>query len=317
MRIRQDAKYDLVVLTSMGVRITPADRQPVAASRLFEMISTSAETNVANIPASLGARVKVLTRFVAGSPIAAFIKGELRKRGLEYEAKEVAQGGPFGLRHQFNIADSGYGGRRPVVQNDRAGEVGRTIALEDFDLGRASFWEGRQEELRSVFTEIASQADILIGNEEDFQLALGIEGPAVEGASGKEPEAGREPKGTEEFRELILRARERFPQAQVFSTTLRTVLSANRHRWGAILLADGEWYEEAQRTIEVYDRIGGGDAYVGGLLYGLLKGWAPERWLQFGWACGALAATLATDYAQPASEDEVWSIYEGNARVKR
>ena len=114
-----------------------------------------------------------------------------------------------------------------------------------------------------------------------------------------------------------MRARERFPQAQVFSTTLRTVLSANRHRWGAILLADGEWYEEAQRTIEVYDRIGGGDAYVGGLLYGLLKGWAPERWLQFGWACGALAATLATDYAQPASEDEVWSIYEGNARVKR
>lgn len=365
MRIRRDAKYDLVVLTSMGVRIVPADRQPVAASHLFEMYSTSAETNVANIPASLGKRVKVLTRFVAGSPIAAFIKGELRKRGLEYEGRELAQGGPFGLRHQFNIADGGFGGRRPVVQNDRAGEVGRTITLEDFDLGRlfgeegcrvlhlsgliaalspetgrccvelaraaraqgtlvsfdlnyrASFWEGRQEELRGVFTEIASQADILIGNEEDFQLALGIEGPAAPEESGEAARAGREAEGTEGFRELILRARERFPQAGVFSTTLRTVLSANRHRWGAILLAEGEWYEEAQREIEVYDRIGGGDAYVGGLLYGLLRGWEPGRWLRFGWACGALAATLATDYAQPVSEEEVWSIYEGNARVKR
>ncbi|MCI8566810.1 MAG: sugar kinase [Lachnospiraceae bacterium] len=355
MKIRQNAKYDLLVLTSMGVRITPADRQPVAASHRFEMYSTSAETNVANIPASLGKRVKVLTRFVAGSPIAAFIKGELRKRGLEYEGKEIAQGGPFGYRHQFNIADSGYGGRRPVVQNDRAGEVGRTIAPEDFDLERifgeegckvlhlsgliaalspetgrccvelakaaraqgtlvsfdlnyrASFWEKRQEELRGVFSEIASQADLLIGNEEDFQLALGLKGPA----------AGEKPEGTEEFRELILRAREQFPQAGVFSTTLRTVESANRHRWGALLLADGKWYEEAQREIEVYDRIGGGDAYVGGLLYGLLNGWEPQRWMEFGWACGALAATLATDYAQPASEEEIWSIYRGNARVKR
>ena len=299
MRIRQDAKYDLVVLTSMGVRITPADRQPVAASRLFEMISTSAETNVANIPASLGARVKVLTRFVAGSPIAAFIKGELRKRGLEYEAKEVAQGGPFGLRHQFNIADSGYGGRRPVVQNDRAGEVGRTIALEDFDLGRLFGEEGcRVLHLSGLIVALSPETGRCC-----VELA-------------KEARA----QGTLVSFDLNYRAsfwEGRFPQAQVFSTTLRTVLSANRHRWGAILLADGEWYEEAQRTIEVYDRIGGGDAYVGGLLYGLLKGWAPERWLQFGWACGALAATLATDYAQPASEDEVWSIYEGNARVKR
>lgn len=355
MNIRQDSKYDLVVLTSMGIRITPADRQPVATSHLFEMQSTSAETNVANIAASLGKRVKVLTRFVEDSAIASFLKAELRRRNLEYEAKEVPQGGPFGYRHQFNIADSGYGGRRPVVQNDRAGEVGRTICIEDFDTERifgsegcrvlhvsgliaalseetgrccvqlckmakrygtlisfdlnyrASFWKNRQEELRQMFSEIASLADILIGNEEDFQLALGFEGPKADEKNGK----------TEAFRELIRRVQERFPNAQVFSTTLRTVLNANRHKWGAVMLAGDKWYVEEQREIEVYDRIGGGDAYVGGLLYGLLAGWEPERWIQFGWACGAMAATLTTDFASPSCEEDVWSIYEGNARVKR
>ena len=65
------------------------------------------------------------------------------------------------------------------------------------------------------------------------------------------------------------------------------------------------------------DRIGGGDGFVGGMLYAILKGWEPEKWIQFGWACGALATTLLTDYAQPADEEQVWSIWKGNARVRR
>jgi 2-dehydro-3-deoxygluconokinase len=67
----------------------------------------------------------------------------------------------------------------------------------------------------------------------------------------------------------------------------------------------------------VLDRIGGGDGFVGGMLYGILRGWQPEQCLQFGWATGALAATLLTDYAIPADEQQVWSIWEGNARVRR
>ena len=61
----------------------------------------------------------------------------------------------------------------------------------------------------------------------------------------------------------------------------------------------------------------GGDGFVGGMLYGILKGWEPEKWIQFGWATGALATTMLTDYAQPADEDQVWSIWKGNARVQR
>ena len=107
MELKSNGKYDLVVVSSMGVRITPADRQPVSMSRLYEMQATSAESNVGNISASLGKRVKVLTKFVKDSAIAEFIKAELRRRNLEYEGLEIPQGGPFGCRHQFNIADSG------------------------------------------------------------------------------------------------------------------------------------------------------------------------------------------------------------------
>jgi 2-dehydro-3-deoxygluconokinase len=65
------------------------------------------------------------------------------------------------------------------------------------------------------------------------------------------------------------------------------------------------------------DRIGGGDGFVGGMLYAILKRWEPKKWVQFGWASGVLATTFLTDYAQPADEDQIWSIWKGNARVQR
>ena len=127
-------RYAIAVPTSMGVRITPANRQPVHLSHEYYLQATSAETNVASVPAALGMPALVLTTFVEGSPIAQFIKNDLRSRGMDYLGKEVPQGGPWGYRHQFNIADSGYGLRGPRVHNDRAGEVGRTLNVEDFDL---------------------------------------------------------------------------------------------------------------------------------------------------------------------------------------
>lgn len=179
-----------------------------------------------------------------------------------------------------------------------------------FDLNyRASFWKGREDELRAVFTEIASVADILIGNEEDFQLCLGIEGPEA-GGKGIEAEI-------DGFKGMIGRVKASFPNASVFATTLRQVISANEHLWGAILLDGNDWTVILPRKINVLDRIGGGDGYVGGMLYGILKGWESEKWAQFGWATGALATTMLTDYASPADEEQVWSIWGGNARVKR
>ncbi len=142
--LRKKFKYSLLVPTSMGVRITPINGQPVQSTNMFQMQATSAETNVASISSYLGLPVKVLTNFVKDSPIAAFVKADLRARHMEYEGPEVSQGGPWGYRHQFNIADSGFGLRGPRVQNDRAGEVGRILNVKDFDLERIFVKEGVQ-----------------------------------------------------------------------------------------------------------------------------------------------------------------------------
>ena len=85
LNLRKDYKYAVACPTSMGVRITPINRQPVHISHEFYMQATSAETNVATVSSSLGLPVKVLTTFVEGSPIAQFIKNDLRSRGMEYE----------------------------------------------------------------------------------------------------------------------------------------------------------------------------------------------------------------------------------------
>lgn len=357
LKIKPDCSYALLIPTSMGIRLTPTGGQPFHSSDTFKMQVTSAESNVASVASYLGLRVKVLTALVKDSPIARMIKDDLAGRHMDVEAKEVEQGGPWGFRHQFNLADAGFGARGPRVHNDRAGEVGRTLSAKDFDLERifgkegvqvihlsgliaalspetavfcrdlaraakkhntricfdlnyrASFWENRKAELRAIFTEIASLADILVGNEEDFQLCLGIEGPE---AGGKDLAAQ-----IENFKGMIGRVKAAFPNASVFATTLREVISANAHRWGAIVSAPDGWHVIEPREIGVLDRIGGGDGFVGGLLYGILRGWTPEKYTQFGWATGALTVTLDTDYAQPADEDQVWSIWKGNARVKR
>lgn len=357
LSLKKNCKYALLVPTSMGLRMTPQNGQPVHSSDTFTVTASSAETNVASISSYLGLPVKVLTSFVKDSPVAKFIKSNLKSRLMDFEGPEVEQGDPWGYRHQINIADSGYGLRGPRVWNDRAGEVGRTLNVNDFDLDRifgeegvqivhlsgliaalshqtsefclqiastakkhgtllsfdlnyrASFWKGREKELREIFTQIASVSDILIGNEEDFQLCLGMKGPE-EGGKDIETQIAA-------FQEMIKGVKKSFPNASVFATTLREVISVHEHLWGAIVLADENWELIQPRPIRVLDRIGGGDGFVGGLIYGILKGWEASKCVQFGWATGAMATTFLTDYAQPADEAMVWSIWEGNARVKR
>ena len=355
--LREDCAYSLLVPTSVGVRLTPEGGQPVHCSDTFGMHATSAETNVASVSSCLGLSTKVLTTFVKGSPIARFIKDSLAGRHIDYEGPEVEAGGPWGYRHQINVADSGFGSRGPRVHNDRAGEVGRTLNAKDFDLDRifgeegvqivhlsgligalspetgsfcldiaraakkhgtrisfdlnhrASFWVNRERELYKIFTEIAGVSDILVGNEEDFQLCLGVNGPE---AGGEDLEAK-----LDGFKGMIERVRKVYSGTRVFATTLREVMSANCHKWGGIVWEDDNWHVVEPREIPVLDRIGGGVGFVGGMLYAILKGWEPEKWIQFAWATGALATPYLTDYCQPADEQEVWSVWEGNARVHR
>jgi 2-dehydro-3-deoxygluconokinase len=116
---------------------------------------------------------------------------------------------------------------------------------------------------------------------------------------------------------MIIKVKNSYPNVEVFANTLREVESANKHYWGAIVLENDQWTVIEPRPIEVLDRIGGGDAFVGGLLYGLLRNWPSEKAAQFGWASGAFVATLLDDFGTPTNEDQLWSIWQGNARVKR
>lgn len=357
IELKKDAKYAMVIPTSMGLRLTPENGQPFHCSDTFKMQATSAESNVGSVSSYLGLPVKILTGFVKGSPVSRLIKDNLGNRRMTFEGPEFEQEDPWGYRHQINMADSGAGSRGPRVANDRAGEVGRELSAEHFDLDRifgeegaqlvhlsgligalspktsqlcldiarkakshgtriafdlnhrASFWKGREQELRETFCEIASLTDILIGNEEDFQLCLGVEGPEAGGSGIAEKIDG--------FKAMIGRVQAQFPDASAYATTLREVESANVHHWGAIVNCGQQWEVIQPRAIGVVDRIGGGDGFVGGLLYGVLQGWDVTKATQFGWASGALAATLLTDYGQPADEEQVWSIWEGNARVRR
>jgi 2-dehydro-3-deoxygluconokinase len=357
MDFKKKYTYAMVAPSSMGVRLTPIDRKNVHNSDLLTMHASSAETNVLSISSSLGLPVKVLTTFVLDSPIAKFIKNDLMRRHILYQGKEVIQEGPWGYRHQINIADSGYGLRGPRVLNDRAGEVGQTLNVKDFDLDhlfgvegvqilhlsgliaslsketsmlcialakaakkygtkvsfdinyRESFWKNREEELSVVFKEIAQLTDILIGNEEDFQLALGINGPEIGGKHINDD--------IKSYQHLHKVVKNTFPNVILCTPTLREVITANEHLWGAILSQNEEFITTEPKLIPVRDRIGGGDGFVGGLLYGLLKGWNLEKCTHFAWATGALAVSVEEDYALPLDEEEVWSIWNGNARVKR
>ncbi|MBU0996460.1 MAG: sugar kinase [Firmicutes bacterium] len=357
MKFKEKTKYSVLSPTSMGVRLTPYDRQPIHLSNHFGFQATSAETNVLSPVASLGLPVKIITRFVKDSPIAFYIKSDLRKRNIDFEGTEIEQAGPWGYRHQFNIADSGYGVRAPEVFNDRAGEVGRTISIDDFDLDkifvqegvkilhlsglivslseqtaqlclalvkkaketgtkvsfdlnyRPSFWKDREKELFPVFQKIASLTDILIGNEEEYQLALGLPGPEI----GNELIHSQ----IDRYQHMINELKTHYPNVEIIATTLRDVIDSNRHLFGAMVNHHNEWVVIEQKPIDVLDRIGGGDGFVGGFLYGLLKGWSVSDATKFGWANGAYAVTLLDDFTTPQNEEVLWNIWNGNSRVNR
>ncbi len=352
LKKKDEARYDLVAPTSMGLRLAPDLRQQLSRSHHLTMQATSAESNVLSVSASLGLNTEVLTAFVKGSPISSFIKSELSGRHIGYEGPEREQGGPWGYRHQINFTESGFGVRGAQVCNDRAGEVGRTLSADDFDLDRlfgrdgvrilhlsgliaalspetgdfclelvktakrygtrvsfdmnyrASFWKGREKELGQIFRKLAAEADILM----NFQLM---------DENGLPQSSALDPERPETFEKLVDDLRKTYPGAKVITTTVRKELSACENLWGAIVYSGGEWQKAPVRRIDVMDRIGGGDGFASGFLYGMLQGYDLETCLHLGWAAGAMAVTVLTDYVEPEDEDVLRRIWAGSSAVRR
>ncbi len=156
---------------------------------------------------------------------------------------------------------------------------------------------------------VASLVDVLIGNEEDLQLGLGIRGPAVPARHATLDSA--------HFRDMIGETVAQYPGIRLVATTLREVHSATRHEWKAVMWYDGEFHETDTFELDVYDRIGGGDGFSAGLIYGMLTGASPAMALRLGWAHGALLTTYPGDVTM-ARLEQVKALAEGGgARVVR
>jgi 2-dehydro-3-deoxygluconokinase len=185
--------------------------------------------------------------------------------------------------------------------------------IVSYDLNyRASLWKdiGGQDKARQVNREIAKYVDVMIGNEEDFTAALGFE---VEGLD--EHCSNLDPSN---FKKMIQKAVAQFPNFKAVATTLRNAKTAGRNDWGAILYIDGQFYEAVLRPdLEIYDRVGGGDSFASGLIYGLMEGKSPEQAVNYGAAHGALAMTTPGD-TSTASLKEVEAVMKGaTARIAR
>jgi 2-dehydro-3-deoxygluconokinase len=185
--------------------------------------------------------------------------------------------------------------------------------LISFDLNyRPSLWKnfGGQKRAQEVNRKLARYVDVMIGNEEDFTASLGFHVPDT-GADLAAIE-------TENFKKMIGEVTKEFPNFKVIATTLRTVKSASVNDWGAVAWAGGKFYESAmRRDLEIYDRVGGGDSFASGLVYGLLEKGDIAAAVEYGAAHGALAMTTPGDTSM-ASLSEVESLVKGGgARVQR
>jgi 2-dehydro-3-deoxygluconokinase len=184
-------------------------------------------------------------------------------------------------------------------------------AVTSFDLNyRAKLWSlwGGEERAQSIVKRIVENVDVLVGNEEDLQLGLGVPGPEVAAKSKLDPTT---------FLGMIGRVTKKFPQVKVVATTLREVHSTNRHSWGAVAWIDGGTYVSPICELDVYDRVGGGDGFASGFFCGLLAGEPEQEAVNLGWAHGALLTTFPGDTTM-ATADQVRAFAKGgSARIQR
>ena len=196
-----------------------------------------------------------------------------------------------------------------VIEGMRAAKAAGAIV--SFDLNyRAKLWNivGGPQRAVEVLGRILENVDVLVGNEEDLQMGLGIPGPEVAAKSKLDPSA---------FFGMIDQVTSKHPQIKIVATTLREVHSTNRHSWSAVAWINGKTYTAPTAELDVYDRVGGGDGFASGLFYGLMSGEEPEAALRLGWAHGALLTTFPGDTTMSTLEQVRAFAGGGSARIQR
>lgn len=184
-------------------------------------------------------------------------------------------------------------------------------AVTSYDLNyRAKLWNilGGHEQAIKVGRAIVENVDIIVGNEEDLQMGLGLEGVDVEKDSKLDPS---------KFFAMIENVRKLFPNVKIIATTLREAHHTNRHSWSAVAWINGKTYQAPTCELHVHDRVGGGDGFATGFFYGLMQGLPPQEALNMGWAHGALLTTFPGDTTMATKAQVEALAAGGSARIQR
>jgi 2-dehydro-3-deoxygluconokinase len=357
LTIRQGTnELDLISLGALVHRLDPGG-VPFRKARSLEIHVSGGEYNVAaNLADCFGMKTGIATAMV-NYGIGELVQARVREMGVKPFYKWFEHDGVRGPNIATVYSDRGHGIRPPVVFYNRANEAGallkpgdfdwekvfaagvrwfhsggifaalsattselilegmqtakKTGAICSFDLNyRAKLWStvGGPAKSQAILRNIMRHVDVLVGNEEDLQKGLGIAGPEVASKSSLDPDV---------FFLMIDRVVEKFPNIKVVATTLREVHSTNRHDWAAVLWCQGERFVSPMCQLDVYDRIGGGDGFAAGMIYGFLTGRTPEEALRLGWAHGAFITTYPGDITMARLEEIEAFAKGGTARVQR
>ncbi len=356
LNINPKGAIDFLSLGSMVHRIDPGSI-PFRKANECKIHVSGGEFNVAaNLSDCFKMNTAIATAIV-NYPIGYLVEERIKAMGVKPFFKRFEHNGVNGPNIATVYSDQGFGVRAPVVFYNRANEAGALLkpgdfnwkeifangvrwfhsggiftslsettgqliieamksakeagAITSFDLNyRAKLWNlwGGEKKAPEVLNNIVNHVDVLLGNEEDLQKGLGIQGPDITAKSKLDPSV---------FIGMIDKVLEKYPQIKVIATTLREVHSTNHHSWSAVAWMDGKTYYAPTSELHIYDRVGGGDGFASGFIYGLLNNETPEESLKLGWAHGALLTTYPGDTTM-STLDEVKAFAKGgSARIQR
>jgi 2-dehydro-3-deoxygluconokinase len=356
LNIRKDAELDFLSLGALIHRLDPGTI-PFRKATECKIHVSGGEFNVAaNLADCFGMKTAIASA-MSDYPIGDLIAERVRAMGVKPFYKHFKHDGATGPNMATVYSDRGHGLRPPVVFYNRANEAAAQLkpgdfdwdaifaggvrwvhsggifaalspttaelaaemmkaakaagAVTSFDLNfREKLWRisGGIDYAVETIGKIVENVDVLVGNEEDLQKGLGIPGPEVAAKSKLDPSV---------FFGMIGKVVKKHPKVKVVATTLREVHSTNRHTWSAVAWIDGKTFTAPTTELEVVDRVGGGDGFAAGFIYGLLTGEPPEEAIKLGWAHGALLTTFPGDTTM-ASVDQVRDFAQGgSARIQR
>lgn len=356
INIKLEGAFDFLSLGALVHRLDPGIIPFRKATECKIHVSGGEFNCAANLADCFGLKTAIATAMV-DYPIGELIAERVRSMGVKPFYKHFKHNGVNGPNMATVYSDRGYGVRGPVVFYNRSNEAAAQLKLGDidwqtihgqgvrwfhsggifaalsettgeviiegmkaakaagavtsFDLNyRAKLWNiwGGQEKAVAVIRRIVENVDVLVGNEEDLQLGLGIPGPEVAAKSKLDPST---------FFGMIGKVVEKFPNVKIVATTLREVHSTNHHSWGAVAWVNSKTYVSPTCELNVYDRVGGGDGFASGFIYGLLSGETEQEAVNLGWAHGALLTTTPGDTTM-VTVDQVQSFAKGgSARIQR